>query len=563
MANFTNANEIALLGPEAINVAAVTINNGTPTFTLALNGNTGGAAQPGAGPAAFLIGFHNFIVNQPSTTSTTDVFNLSMGTAALTFGEGGATGVGGVGGNTDAAVANSDTIGFFGILGAGLAVHGYETVNINVVDGPALPAFVSIFTPLTNTPDIIYGGILMTPTVGGGEILNVTGPGDLVSLFNTPATSLANIVSSTNNFVINAHEAGILAFGGANALQVNGADSGGIIMVGGVDTNPAGATLTGSTTHWNALAGSTSADVFNGGTGQFSPFIAVQGDVFGTNGGADTVNLAAGHTLNHIDIYGTDGAPYGPATFGLDYNPLPGSVNGFGGTGLYQPGFGGVATGGAPSQFGAMVLTPDVVGFSGGTSASQVMVNNFVTGGSDVPIPTGGDSLTFSVGAWAPGLVAANATFGLPALADRGLVNDHLAGVPTGTDAVLSNPVSAGGIITPQIGGTIPDVIEIAQVEPNATALGQYLHTAGFLSSGVLFPAGFTLPAANNAHMLFAYSDGANVHIADVDLATAAAAAAGTGFGGGMQVVGATDMVELVGVASLSSLNAHNVHFLA
>ena len=92
-------------------------------------------------------------------------------------------------------------------------------------------------------------------------------------------------------------ETGLLAFGGTNALQVNGATSGGIIMVGGTDTNALGATLTGSTTHWNALAGSISADTFNGGTGQFSPFIALQGDVFGTNGGADgdTVNLAAGH----------------------------------------------------------------------------------------------------------------------------------------------------------------------------------------------------------------------------------------------------------------------------
>ena len=164
-----------------------------------------------------------------------------------------------------------------------------------------------------------------------------------------------------NNFIINATETGIFAFGGTNALQVNGATSGGIVMVGGTDTNLLGATLTGSTTGWNALAGSTSADTFTGGTGQFTPFVTVQGDVFGTNGGGDTVNLAAGHTLNHIDIYGTDGTPI--TDFGLDYTPIAASITSD--TDLYAPGdplgtpaiptggFGGVLTNGAPIQFGA------------------------------------------------------------------------------------------------------------------------------------------------------------------------------------------------------------------
>ena len=177
-----------------------------------------------------------------------------MGTATHTQAFGGATGIGGEGGVTAAAAANSDTIGFFGILGAGLTINNYEVANINVVDGPALPAPISIFTNLSHVPDLIYSGVLLTPNVGGGEILNVTGPGDLVSPINTPATSLANIMSTTNNFLINADETGILAFGGTNAFDVNGATSGGVIMVGGVDTTN-GATLTGSSTSWNALAG--------------------------------------------------------------------------------------------------------------------------------------------------------------------------------------------------------------------------------------------------------------------------------------------------------------------
>jgi len=268
------------------------------------------------------------VVNVKPSSSTTDVFNLDMGTAAHTNSSG-ANGAG----EDFAPTAHSDTIGFFGILGAGLAVNGYETVNINVTDGPALPPFISAFTPLHAVPDIIFGGIALTPTVGGGEILNVTGPGDLVSLINAVAGApLANIEYEVggvpvdaNNFIINATETGLLAFGGTNALQVNGATSGGVIMVGGTDTNLLGATLTGSTTGWNALAGSHSADTFNGGTGQFTPVVAIQGDVFGTNGGADTVNLAAGHALNHIDVYGTAGAP-DTAGGVLNYLPVPSSI---------------------------------------------------------------------------------------------------------------------------------------------------------------------------------------------------------------------------------------------
>ncbi len=90
--NFTNANEIALFGPEAINVAAVTVNKAPSTFTVALDGDTGGAAQPGAGPAAFLLGFHNWIINGPAgpAPATANVFNLDMGTATHTQAFGGA-----------------------------------------------------------------------------------------------------------------------------------------------------------------------------------------------------------------------------------------------------------------------------------------------------------------------------------------------------------------------------------------------------------------------------------------------------------------------------------------
>ena len=122
LANFTNANEIELFGPASINVGQVTVTNGSPTFTLDLHGNTG----------TFPNFFHSFAVNGPA--NTTDVFNLDMGTAAYTN----STGASGTGCDF-APTAQADIIAP-GVLPfhAGLTVNGYETVNINVIDGPGV-----------------------------------------------------------------------------------------------------------------------------------------------------------------------------------------------------------------------------------------------------------------------------------------------------------------------------------------------------------------------------------------------------------------------------------------
>jgi len=101
----------------------------------------------------------------------------------------------------------------------------------------------------------------------------------------------------------------------------------------------------------NLLAGSISADVFNGGAGTFTSSVSgatVQGDVFGTNGGTGTtfgVNLAAGHILNQIDIYGTDGTLNligGVVGSPINYFPLAGSITDINDN--YQPGWAGLTS---------------------------------------------------------------------------------------------------------------------------------------------------------------------------------------------------------------------------
>jgi len=61
--------------------------------------------------------------------------------------------------------------------------------------------------------------------------------------------------------------------------------------------------------------------------------------------------------------------------------------------------------------------------------------------------------------------------------------------------------------------------------------------------------------------MLFAYSDGHNVHVADVEFFNNTAAAIGNTRD--VSIVAATDMAQLTGVSSVTALNTHNIHFLA
>ena len=102
-------------------------------------------------------------------------------------------------------------------------------------------------------------------------------------------------------------------------------------------------------------------------------------------------------------------------------------------------------TNGAPIQFGVGTgvggtpLTADVsaavgASWSGGESADQVVVHGFVAGGTDgPPIPSGGDTLTFSVSAWGTSVGGglANAIFNIAAGGtNHGLVEGDLATIP-------------------------------------------------------------------------------------------------------------------------------------
>ena len=124
----------------------------------------------------------------------------------------------------------------------------------------------------------------------------------------------------------------------------------------------------------------------------------------------------------------------------------------------------------------------------------------------------GGDIVTFASSAWGTGpkpLLTPRS--GLVRPQAFGLVDAHLNHIVAATDAVFSNPVAVGQTITPQVAGSVVNVVEFAPQEANAAALAGALHTGAAGSVGILWQAGFTPHAAANYDMLFAYSDGANI----------------------------------------------------
>ena len=117
-------------------------------------------------------------------------------------------------------------------------------------------------------------------------------------------------------------------------------------------------------------------------------------------------------------------------------------------------------------------------------------------------------------------------------------------------DAAFGTPVQGGQTI-----GLGVTVVELNVNQSSSLALAQYLHGNAITFNG----AG--LAAGHDAHMLWAYSDGANVHIADVEFGNNTGAAETTT--AAVNTISVSNVVEIAGVASVTALNAHNIHFLA
>jgi hypothetical protein len=407
------------------------------------------------------------------------------------------------------------------------------------------------------------GGTILVPTLGGNEQVTISGDTTL-QMAVTHSTNGA-IQDQTAAGILNANNlsvkvtdtaatewgqatAGPLVFqndaganGGKfapfvnysnNAVVIDATTSGGLISPWG-DANfvgNQGDTITGAANpvgHATAVGGLLLGDVLGGSPGNdvIKSLSMTQPDYIVTNGGADTITLALGHTgADHIGFYDANGGVNAGGKFAVA--SVAGSIMepGVAAFDFANPGWFGIASNGSSTRVddGAGLFP----GANGGTSASQSMVTNFVAGQ---------DVLDFSGQAWA---FTGVFTLGLVADTAGGLKNvGAVAGdtAPTGANTIAVQ-VGPGGTIA----GTGADLIVLNQNQfLGAAAVAQALQGGTFTINHS------ALGGTVEADFLLAYT-GADtfVHIADLHLAGTGAASTATN----TDLVTVSDMVVLVGV---------------
>ncbi len=470
-------------------------------------------------------------VNHLPTAFTVDTEANGNG-ANLTIGA-----IGPAGGTADSLtlLVGSSTANGAG-LGA-ITMTGEENVTL-IAQGPAGGTDVIGFTQLTPT---LTGAEHVTIQGSDGVTIGAAGLGAI-------ADTTAGGALNTNNLVINITDTGTTpvtlhgATGGVlftvipgdtadgsgannplsnstNAVTIDAHTStSGLIMEAG-DANfttsltvvgSTGDTITGSATAGNVLGGSIGNDALTGNTS------TTHADTIYTGGGADSITLAAGHTVaDHVGLYS------GFATAGIipGGTETPRSHSILDSTDHAQLGWWGLATGGAAS------IPTAIIANGHGTSADMTTVTGFVPGSAAAPQ----DSVDLSQSS----------------LAWAGLLHDS-GGLAIGAGvSTLSAPIVAGGVVAAGF-----DIIELSGFGTTADTVAQTLRIVG---------SGITLNVPGPIdHFLVAYDGAGGVNIADVDVHGGVGAATNTAAAGVTLAV--SDMVHLTGV-SLAQLHAGNIHF--
>jgi hypothetical protein len=439
-----------------------------------------------------------------------------------------------------------------------LTVNATAASSLTVILGNAVTGAGGILGDITATDENAFaimsqgtganfndtGFVLLTPTsaIGVTEAVTIGGTQDIT--IGSAAGAIANAIGSplalADNMTLTVTDTGVVTLDGAtaaglldfasvatativpysvNANTITATNSGGLIMTAG-DATFTGATgttgdmINGSTTAGNVLGGSLGNDTIVGTLSLAAP------DTIYTNGGADTITLATGHTaVDHIGLY--VGATTAGVTPGAVEDGLGSSIVQAGD--IAQPGFWGQAPLAAP----AVVAT---------TAAGAPFTSDASTVGGFVPSTTThqGDVIDLSVGAWS-GLLL-NVSTGAA-----------LAGTAAGTAATFTSPTATGTAVA-----TAGEVLVVAGFTGTAATLAPTLASAAGAISGITVPVGFD-------HFIVAYQGTTGVTVADLDIhATAASASTATS---ATQTLALSDMVTLPGV-TLPHLLANDVHFI-
>ena len=264
-----------------------------------------------------------------------------------------------------------------------------------------------------------------------------------------------------------------------------------------------------------------------------------------TEGGADTITLAAGHTgADHVAFYAGNGVnetatALAVGSVGAFFQvSVPGIAEitssvpaGTGGTEVVNSGWWGIGAGASSADIN-VVFTDGT-----GTSVDQSSLTGF----------NGGDILDFSGQAWG----SLSTVIGLTDDTAGGLENVLAAGDSSSTGTpVIAVAVAPGG----SIATTGANLIELSQ--------GSFLNAnavAAVLANGSYNIGHSTAAAGSNYDFLIAYQglDG-NVHIADLHILGGTGGTTTTATDANVNV---SDMVTLVGV-SLPQLNFGHVHLV-
>lgn len=280
-----------------------------------------------------------------------------------------------------------------------------------------------------------------------------------------------------------------------------------------------GASIIGSAVAGNVLGGSIGNDSF---TGTQNLSLA---DTIYTGGGADTILLAAGRTARtRVELFaGNDLSNVAAVAPGVAIDAVAGSI--VSAENRPQLGWWGQAT----AQFGGPVSDVTTnAGLGSGTSQDMSTVINFVTGVANAPV----DIVDISLDAFS------------------NLVRGASGAAPAPGNAVFSNLVSAGGVITVIDANVL--LIDSLTGFANAAAVAAEL---------LVNPITFAGPqSAEFNHFIIAYEDlQGDVRIADMDIRLGGAPSFSTTAQGATLSI--SDMVELSGV-SLASLQPANINFL-
>ena len=476
----------------------------------------------------------------------------------------------------NSAAANSLTVGdppgladnFHFIIGNAAQVAGGAIGDVTLL-GDEVVEYTSTGSVGGTTVLNTAGGLLLTPTATGNEVVTIDGDATLHLGFNTgqgAVTDFTGLALNLNNLTVDvtntaetlweegtpgtllnfktdtAGNAPVISYS-SNAVIIDATKSGGLIDSGFGDANfehglttalSVGDTITGATAPVGATLGGTLAvgDVLGGSIGNdtITSNSTTMPDFIYTEGGTDKITLAGAHTgADHVAFYAGNGFIEAGAAGAVA--SVAGSIaQNVGNLEFVNPGWWGIGAGGAS-------INIDSLATGTGTSLSESTLTGYLPGQ---------DFLDFSSQAWKGNQVAG----GVEGLTfDTGAALGHAVGTPTGV-AVSAAQVAPGAALGAGTNFIILSNDTFTGAAQVATDLinGNYniRHSAATLNTDYNF--------------LLAYqgTDG-NAHIADLHIEGAAGSTQTSAGAIQDERVNVSDMVTLVGVTT-TQLEANTSH---